>query len=95
VCSSLYSVVIPEHPSSFPQVMTGKIPYHTCSHDWTVIQAIMEKQYPVHQKERGVLEGNGLMPLLQGCWQYDMGKRPEIGEVLRRLQVGELQKLQA
>jgi hypothetical protein len=65
--------------------MTGRIPYHTRLHDWTVIQAIVDKQYPVHQEERGVLEGNGLMSLLHGCWQYDVGKRPEIGEVLRRL----------
>jgi len=65
--------------------MTGKVPYHTRLHDWTVIQAIVEKQYPILQEERGVLEGNGLMPLLQDCWQYDGQKRPGIGEVLRRL----------
>jgi len=70
--------------------MSGKIPYHTRLHDWTVIQAIVDKQYPVHQEERGVLEGNGFMSLLQGCWQYDVEKRPEIGEVLRMLE-----KLQA
>ena len=65
--------------------MTGNIPYHTRLHDWTVIQAIVEKQYPVHQEDGGVLESNGLMSLLHDCWQYDAQKRPETGEVLRRL----------
>ncbi|EDR03980.1 uncharacterized protein LACBIDRAFT_306303 [Laccaria bicolor S238N-H82] len=67
------------------EIMSGKIPYHTRLHDWTVIQAIVEKQCPVPHEE-GVLESNGLMSILHGCWQYDAGKRPEMGEVLRRLQ---------
>ena len=49
------------------------------------MKAIVEKQYPVHQEDRGVLEGSGLISLLQDCWQHNVEKRPEIGEILRRL----------
>ena len=65
--------------------MTGKIPYPSHSDLWTVMNAIVKKEHPVDQEDRGVLEGNGLISLLKDCWQYDAKKRPEIGEVYRRL----------
>ncbi|EDR03985.1 uncharacterized protein LACBIDRAFT_306311 [Laccaria bicolor S238N-H82] len=67
------------------EIMTGKIPYHSHCQLWTIIKAIVEKQCFIYQEDRGVLEVNGLMLLLEDCWQYDVEKRPEIGEVLRRL----------
>ncbi|KAG8986772.1 hypothetical protein FRB90_003796, partial [Tulasnella sp. 427] len=58
------------------EILTGRIPFHTCTNDAKVIHDIATGKIPAREDYPELHPGCGIWPILESCWNQEPSERP-------------------